>query len=71
VTVDWQWGHLISRPPFEGVSLHHELEETQVARKLTEPEVARQLLGAVYNWFTEGFDTAALQAAKALLEALA
>ena len=31
---------------------------------------ARALLAAVYNWFTEGFDTADLQEAKALLEAL-
>jgi hypothetical protein len=28
------------------------------------------LLAAVYDWFTEGFDTADLQEAKALLEAL-
>ena len=31
---------------------------------------ARQLLAEVYGWFTEGFDTADLQEAKALLEAL-
>jgi predicted ATPase len=31
---------------------------------------ARLLLGAVYTWFTEGFDTADLQEAKALLEEL-
>jgi predicted ATPase len=31
---------------------------------------ARKLLGGVYSWFTEGFDTADLQAAKALLEEL-
>jgi adenylate cyclase len=34
-------------------------------------EPARQLLGEVYGWFTEGFGTTDLQAAKALLEALA
>jgi predicted ATPase len=33
-------------------------------------EDARQLLTGVYNWFTEGFDTSDLQAAKALLEEL-
>ncbi|MSP12705.1 MAG: adenylate/guanylate cyclase domain-containing protein [Chloroflexi bacterium] len=33
-------------------------------------EAARQMLGEVYGWFTEGFDTADLQAAKALLETL-
>jgi predicted ATPase len=32
---------------------------------------ARQLLAAVYGWFTEGFDTTDLQEAKALLDALA
>jgi predicted ATPase len=31
----------------------------------------RELLAEVYGWFTEGFDTADLQEAKALLEALA
>jgi predicted ATPase len=31
---------------------------------------ARQLLGDVYDWFTEGFDTADLRAAKALLDEL-
>jgi predicted ATPase len=31
---------------------------------------ARTLLAPLYGWFTEGFDTADLQEAKALLEAL-
>ena len=31
---------------------------------------ARELLGEVYGWFTEGFDTADLQEARALLEEL-
>jgi len=30
----------------------------------------RQMLAEIYNWFTEGFDTADLQEAKALLENL-
>jgi predicted ATPase len=33
-------------------------------------DAARQVLAPVYGWFTEGFDTADLQEAKALLEAL-
>jgi predicted ATPase len=33
-------------------------------------DAARQLLAEVYGWFTEGFDTADLQEAKALLDAL-
>ena len=31
---------------------------------------ARKNLGAIYNWFTEGFDTADLKDAKALLDEL-
>ena len=31
---------------------------------------ARDLLAPVYDWFTEGFDTADLKEAKALLDAL-
>jgi predicted ATPase len=34
-------------------------------------DAARQVLAEVYGWFTEGFETADLQEAKALLEALA
>jgi predicted ATPase len=34
-------------------------------------EQAHALLGEVYSWFTEGFDTRDLQEAKALLERLA
>jgi len=32
---------------------------------------AREVLAPIYGWFTEGFDTADLQEAKALLDALA
>jgi hypothetical protein len=31
---------------------------------------ARSVLAAIYNWFTEGFDTADLKDAKALLDEL-
>jgi hypothetical protein len=34
-------------------------------------DAARELLEPIYGWFTEGFDTADLQDAKALLEELA
>jgi predicted ATPase len=33
-------------------------------------EEARELVAPIYGWFTEGFDTADLQEAKALLEEL-
>ena len=32
---------------------------------------ARAMLGEIYDWFTEGFDTADLKDAKALLDELA
>ena len=31
-------------------------------------EEARTILAAIYNWFTEGFDTADLKDAKSLLD---
>jgi predicted ATPase len=34
-------------------------------------EQARDLLGSIYGWFTEGFDTPDLKGAKALLDELA
>jgi predicted ATPase len=34
-------------------------------------DAARELLAPIYGWFNEGFDTADLQEAKALLETLA
>ena len=34
------------------------------------PSEAQRLVAEVYGWFTEGFDTADLQEAKALLEEL-
>jgi predicted ATPase len=33
-------------------------------------DVARELLTAIYNWFTEGFDTKDLKDARALLDGL-
>jgi len=33
-------------------------------------DAARELLASIYAWFTEGFDTADLQEARALLEEL-
>jgi len=46
---------------------------TSLARLLTNQgrsEEARAMLAEIYNWFTEGFDTADLKDAKALLEEL-
>jgi predicted ATPase len=46
---------------------------TSLARLLDEQGKqgeARRMLGEIYAWFTEGFDTADLKDAKALLDAL-
>jgi len=50
-----QFSPILPSPPLHGDG----------GRKLTE---ARQILAEIYNWFTEGFDTADLKDAKALLE---
>jgi predicted ATPase len=47
---------------------------TSLARLLNEQgkrDVARTMLAEIYGWFTEGFDTADLKDAKALLDELA
>jgi len=38
-------------------------------RQQGKDSAAQQVLATVYDWFTEGFDTADLQEAKALVEA--
>jgi predicted ATPase len=50
------------------------LATTSLARLLAKqgkPDEARAMLAAIYGWFTEGFDTADLKEAKALLDELA
>jgi predicted ATPase len=48
-------------------------DTTSLARLLRDTnrrDEARAMLADIYNWFTEGFDTADLKDAKALLEEL-
>ena len=52
---------------------HHRRLETRLARLLRDTIAAmktRAMLADIYNWFTEGFYTADLKDAKALLEEL-
>ena len=42
----------------------------RLLRDTNRREEARKLLSEIYNWFTEGFDTADLKDAKALLDEL-
>jgi len=43
---------------------------SRLLKKQDKKEEAKELLEETYNWFTEGFDTADLKEAKALLEEL-
>ena len=43
---------------------------SRLLKKQDKKEEAKDLLEETYNWFTEGFDTADLKEAKALLEEL-
>ena len=52
---------------------NHQLTATSLARLLAKQDrcdEARTMLADVYGWFTEGFDTADLKDAKALLDEL-
>jgi predicted ATPase len=42
----------------------------RLRRQQSRPQEAAALLAPVYGWFTEGFDTADLQAARTLLDEL-
>jgi predicted ATPase len=44
---------------------------SRLLRQQRKKREARQMLAEIYGWFTEGFDTADLQEAKALLQELA
>jgi hypothetical protein len=43
---------------------------TRLLRMTNRRDSARAILTEIYNWFTEGFDTADLKDAKALLDEL-
>ena len=57
----------------QGARLYELRATTSLARLLRDTnrrDEARAMLAEIYNWFTEGFDTADLKHAKALLEEL-
>jgi predicted ATPase len=57
----------------QGAKLYELRASVSLARLLRETghrEEARTMLAEIYSWFTEGFDTADLKEAKALLEEL-
>ena len=58
----------------EGAKMEQLRSTTGLARILRDTnrrDEARMMLADIYNWFTEGFDTADLKDAKALLDELA
>jgi predicted ATPase len=54
----------------KSLELRAAMSMSRLWQKQGKRDEARELLGAIYGWFTEGFDTADLQAAKTLLEDL-
>jgi predicted ATPase len=55
----------------KSLELRAAMSMSRLWQKQGKIEEARNLLGEVYSWFTEGFDTADLKEAKLLLERLA
>jgi predicted ATPase len=54
----------------KSLELRAAMSLSRLWQQQSKPAAALQLLAPVYGWFSEGFDTADLQEAKALLEAL-
>jgi predicted ATPase len=59
------------RPQAKSVELRAAMSLSRLWRQQGRLTDAYQLLAQIYGWFTEGFDTADLQEARALLDALA
>ena len=59
------------RQAAKSLELRAAMSLSRLWQKQGNREEARKLLAEIYNWFTEGFDTADLKAAKALLQELA
>jgi predicted ATPase len=59
------------RQEAKSLELQAAVSLSRLWRQQGEQQAAHDLLAKVYSWFTEGFDTADLQEAKALREALA
>jgi predicted ATPase len=54
----------------KSIELRVAVDLSRLWQRQGQQEKARQLLADIYGWFTEGFDTADLQVAKALLDEL-
>ena len=58
------------RQEAKGLELRAAMSLSRLWQRQGKRAAARELLAPIYGWFTEGFDTADLQEAKALLEEL-
>jgi adenylate cyclase len=67
----WQAIESARRQQAKSSELRAVLSLARLWRQEGKVEAARRLLAEVYNWFTEGFDTADLREARQLLDALA
>ena len=63
--------HIARQQQAKSLELRTAMSLGQLWQQQGKRDAARQLLAEVYGWFTEGFATADLQAARALLAALA
>ncbi len=59
-----------SRQSAKSLELRAVMSLSRSRQKQGKKEDVRQMLAEIYGWFTEGFDTADLKEAKALLEEL-
>jgi len=59
------------RQSAKSLELRAALSMARLWQKQGKTKETRELLGGIYGWFTEGFDTADLMDAKGLLEELA
>ena len=58
------------RQQAKSLELRAAMSLSRLWKRQGKKEEARQLLAEIYGWFTEGFDTADLKAAKALIDEL-
>jgi len=61
---------IASKQSAKSLELRATMSLARLLAKQGRRDEARTMLAEIYNWFTEGFDTADLKDAKALLEAL-
>jgi predicted ATPase len=66
----WQAVEIARRQQAKSLELRATVSLSRLWRLQGKNEAARQMLAEIYGWFTEGFDTPDLQAAKTLLEEL-